>query len=193
MNSKNSGKKPAREDPFQTALQEFQTTFKPPYLDVGSYIPKGKMDKRDLFDGHYTGIDLQEGPGVDVVHDITVRCPTEKYFNNTVFCLDTFEHIDRPWLASKNIEQAMAVGAQIYVSVPFIWRFHGYPNDYWRMTPEGVRVLFEKIEWTQMFCMDFINNIYPIENLNIHPKKQKPPQGTLMIVSIHMLGEKRWE
>jgi len=41
----------------------------------------------------------------------------------------------------------------VYVSVPFAWKFHGYPSDYWRFTPQAIRLLFpdlvfdEKYEW----------------------------------------------
>jgi hypothetical protein len=41
----------------------------------------------------------------------------------------------------------MKPGATIFVTVPFCWRIHGYPSDYWRMTPEALKVLFPSITW----------------------------------------------
>jgi hypothetical protein len=31
--------------------------------------------------------------------------------------------------------------------VPFVWRQHAYPSDYFRYTTEGVRALFPRIAW----------------------------------------------
>jgi hypothetical protein len=33
------------------------------------------------------------------------------------------------------------------VGVPFSWEIHAYPNDYWRFTADGVRVLFPGFEF----------------------------------------------
>jgi hypothetical protein len=55
----------------------------------------------------------------------------------------------------------------LYVSVPFSWKFHAYPSDYWRFTPEGIRILFPKIvfnfENSNMSTSD-IGDIRKIDN-----------------------------
>jgi hypothetical protein len=33
----------------------------------------------------------------------------------------------------------------LYLSVPFAWKFHGYPSDYWRFTHAGVKKLFPQL------------------------------------------------
>jgi len=38
-------------------------------------------------------------------------------------------------------------GGKVVLSVPFAWKFHGYPSDYWRFTREGVKKLFPRIDW----------------------------------------------
>lgn len=45
----------------------------------------------------------------------------------------------------------MVEGATILVCVPFVWRVHAYPNDYWRMTSEALKILFQNVQW-QMTC-----------------------------------------
>ena len=30
----------------------------------------------------------------------------------------------------------------MFLSVPWVWRFHGYPSDYWRFSPEALKFLF---------------------------------------------------
>ena len=39
-----------------------------------------------------------------------------------------------------------------YLSVPFAWKFHGYPSDYWRFTREGVLKLFPGIVFEDTRC-----------------------------------------
>ncbi len=182
--------KHVREDVFPLVLKELNTVFKPPILDVGSCILGNKLDKRDFTSGEYLGIDIREGRGVDKVLDITRLRPRGFDYFNTVFATDAFEHIDRPWLAAHVIETSMAKGAQIYFSVPFVWRYHEHPHDYWRMTPDAVKILFGQIKWTKIFYTDYFNKIYPSDQINIHIKKKKAPLGYATISILHMLGTK---
>jgi hypothetical protein len=33
------------------------------------------------------------------------------------------------------------------ICVAFAWQIHGYPNDYWRFIPEGMKKLFSRIQF----------------------------------------------
>ena len=57
------------------------------------------------------------------------------------------EHVAKPWLAAKNIENILKHGGLLIWTTPWVWRIHGYPSDYWRFTPNGVRQLFSCINW----------------------------------------------
>ena len=85
---------------------------------------------------------MQEGEGVDLVLDLEESLPEGLGTFAHVECMSVLEHSKRPWLLAANPEQLMEPGATIFVSVPFIWRFHGYPSDYFRLTPEALPVLF---------------------------------------------------
>jgi len=64
-----------------------------------------------------------------------------------VECMSMLEHCRRLWLVAQNIEEMMVTGATIHLSVPFVWRVHAYPDDYWRMTTSAVREIFKRIKW----------------------------------------------
>lgn len=96
------------------------------------------------------GLDMQAGEGVDIVHDMEQPLAESVGTFNHVDCCSVLEHVSRPWLFAENVMNVMRPGASILVSVPFAWRVHGYPSDYWRMTPEAIRVLFHKIDWVDM-------------------------------------------
>lgn len=116
---------------------------------IGSKIYNdAKPDRRKLYP-NAVGIDMFEGDGVDRVLDLTKRLPDDLWdaFDH-VECFSTLEHCERPWLMAANIERMMIVGGTIHVTVPFAWRRHAYPNDFWRMSPAALDILFPKTEWS---------------------------------------------
>jgi hypothetical protein len=130
---------------------EFEKTLVQPKdgktLIVGSHIYPGREDRRKLYK-KAVGVDLQAGPGVDIVHDMEI--PPHWGFGSAfdhIECVSVLEHAKRPWLVAQNIEQLLVVGGTIYLSVPFVWRIHNYPGDYWRFTAEGIKLLFPRIDW----------------------------------------------
>jgi hypothetical protein len=115
-------------------------------LVVGSKIYGNKLDRRDLY-ADAIGLDLFEGDGVDVVHDLEQPLPAALGQFEHVDCVSVLEHVRRPWLLAQNIEGALVEGGSLLVCVPFCWRIHAYPSDYWRMTAEALEVLFPSIRW----------------------------------------------
>lgn len=116
-------------------------------LIVGSSIKPGRQDRRKLYEDAL-GLDMEPGDGVDLVHDLEEPLPMRMLgtFSHAE-CTSVLEHSRRPWLLAKNLEEALVPGGTLYLSAPFVWRQHGYPNDYFRYTDEGIRALFPRIEW----------------------------------------------
>lgn len=123
-------------------------------LVVGSKQYKGKADRRALY-GNALGLDLEAGEGVDIIHDLEKPLPDTFGLFDHIDCVSVLEHVQRPWLLCANIEQVMAEKATILISVPFVWRVHDYPGDYWRMTVEALPVLFPSIKW---LGRDYLSN-----------------------------------
>lgn len=124
-----------------------------PFLEVGSRDYGETQDLRSFFPGDtYIGVDLSEGKGVDTTLDLTQSFDAvdEKLGHQrfgTIFSFSVMEHCDNPFLMAENMEQLLKPGGRIVLSVPFAWKFHGYPSDYWRFTREGVKKLFPRIDW----------------------------------------------
>ena len=137
-----------------TPTEKFERRFCRPRegrtLIVGSHIYGGKEDRRKRYANAW-GVDMLAGPGVDVVADledwgmVTYLLPISGF--DHVECHSVLEHSRRPWLMAENITALMAPGATLDLRVPFVWRPHAYPSDYFRYTTEGVRVLFPRIDW----------------------------------------------
>jgi hypothetical protein len=118
-----------------------------PYLEVGSKDYGSTQDLRSLVGAGagYVGVDLEPGPGVDVLADLAgpfeaVDAALGGGRFGSIFCLSVLERLLR-------------VGGSVCLSVPFAWKFHGYPSDYWRFTHEGVKLLFPRLEFHADACV----------------------------------------
>ncbi len=129
-------------DATAIGLQKFMDKWiNPPNhaLVVGSKCYKDKIDRRQLYP-HAFGVDLFEGEGVDLVHDLETPLPATVGPFDHVDCCSVLEHVRRPWLLAENVENALDEGGTILISVPFAWRVHGYPGDGWRMASSTTRL-----------------------------------------------------
>jgi len=135
-------------------VEKFAERLSGPFLEVGSKDYGTTQDLRALFavDQEYIGVDRAEGPGVDIVVDLTqdfqsvdARLQGRRF--GTIFCLSVLEHCDQPFTMAENLTRLLKPGGWLCISVPFAWQVHAYPNDYWRFTPEGVRKLFPQIQF----------------------------------------------
>ena len=142
-----------RSKDYSSSLERFEAEHVQPKpgrtLIVGSQVYGDKEDRRKRY-ADVLGVDMLEGPGVDWVIDLEEDLPDGLGQFEHVECMSVLEHSRRPWLMAANIERLMAPGATLFVSVPFVWRIHAYPSDYWRLTPEGVKSIFPGIEWRQL-------------------------------------------
>ena len=124
-----------------------------PFLEIGSRDYGNTQNLRSLFPGKtYVGVDLSDGTGVDQMLDLTkpfdeIDQALQGQRFGTIFSLSVMEHCDNPFIMADNMTRLLKPGGQIVLSVPFAWKFHGYPSDYWRFTKEGVKKLFPGILW----------------------------------------------
>jgi SAM-dependent methyltransferase len=79
---------------------------------------------------------------VDRLEDVTaIRLPDESA--GTVLCLETFEHVFEVRRAFDEVARILRPGGVFVLTAPLNFRIHGYPDDYWRMTPNCLRRLLE--------------------------------------------------
>lgn len=150
-----------REWPSTDWLQSFDGAR---VLNIGTADHGAPLDYGSLFPGRtLVGLDAVAGPRVDVVCDLTGDCAAlqgERFA--AVLCCSVLEHCARPWLAATNIENHLLPFGLLYVTVPWIWRRHDYPHDYWRMSAEAVRLLFPRVRWKRIaYVTQAPNEIVP--------------------------------
>ena len=115
-------------------------------LEVGSRIHAPGawwLVNRDLAQGCWTGMDMQEGEGVDVVADLH-SLPVEWHgMFSGVVCSEVLEHVARPWRALPELLRVMRPGALAVFTVPSCFPLHAFPDDFYRFSESGLRVLLE--------------------------------------------------
>lgn len=138
-------------------VDEHREIFSGPFLEIGARRYVDLPDLRSLFPGEeWLGVDQAAGDGVDAVVDLTlpfddVDAALGHRRFKTIFCLSVLEHCAQPFAMAHNITRLLDREGLLYVSVPFAWKYHGFPADYWRFTPEGVEKLFAGIEFDARF------------------------------------------
>jgi SAM-dependent methyltransferase len=122
-----------------------------PVIEIGAKDYGSTTSFRDLYRGvEYVGADLESGKGVDVVVDLTSGLGElkEGWFALAI-CCSVLEHTPKPWAMAANITRLLRPGGVLYLSVPWVWRYHAYPDDYFRFSPRAVPVLFPELRWTR--------------------------------------------
>jgi hypothetical protein len=170
-----------------------------PILEIGSrhYAKESANDFRRLFpEKEFIGADMSAGENVDVVVDFTAPSPViaealkGRRFR-TIICLSVLEHVRDIFSFSRNLSDNVEPGGILFLSVPFAWRFHGYPSDYWRFSPEAVTYLFPSFDFTPangMISTNVVGDCRPLTgNPNDLMVKPIRPWWRIFLGSYHYL------
>jgi SAM-dependent methyltransferase len=115
-------------------------------LEIGSRMTNANawwIVNRDLAQGNWIGCDMQPGHGVDVVADIHNPPAEWQGKFSGILCSEVLEHVARPWVALPKIKEMMQPGGWLVVTTLTSFPIHGFPDDYYRYTTSGLRLLLE--------------------------------------------------
>ncbi len=89
-----------------------------------------KYDTRSFIDFNY---DIHELEFDDETFDVVV-------------CISVLEHVPYPDVAIKELRRVLKPGGSIWIQLPFNYPYHEAPKDYWRVSPDGLRVWMRDFE-----------------------------------------------
>jgi len=96
--------------------------------EVGKYGPNwvsvDKYDQRDFIDYH---------------DDINAMHFADDTFD-AIYCNAILEHVPEPTRAIAEFLRVLKPGGSAWVEVPMTYPYHEAPKDYWRVTPDGLRL-----------------------------------------------------
>jgi SAM-dependent methyltransferase len=137
----------------------------PRILQIGSRVSvsdRNELNWRTLIAARFgsraqfVGIDLDEGSNVDRRLDIcssprTIRQALGHETFDLAVCCHVLEHTVSPWKAVRNIASALRPGGLAYVATPWSQAFHAAPDDYWRFSMRGLKLLFDGFDILSSF------------------------------------------
>lgn len=162
---------------FQRAVNERKLVV----AEVGARVVSSQMSPlRAAFAGaeRYIGMDIHAAPNVDVVgdaHYIHDLIGTEAA--GAVFSLSVMEHLAQPWLFAYGVNRALQVGGLTYHLTHQSWPLHEEPNDFWRFSDEGLKVLFGPAMGFEVIAAGLSSRV------RIYPDQRQPAQALMPLVS----------
>lgn len=120
-----------------------------PVVELGACYQPGYAwlsDLRPLFPGReYVGCDIRRGPGVDRIEDAEHLAFSDGSTGTMIMC-EILEHLPNPTRALAEARRVLRPDGLLLISVPFNFRLHGFPHDYWRFTAAGMWQLMADFE-----------------------------------------------
>jgi hypothetical protein len=112
-------------------------------LEIGSRARSGAT-YRNWFptDIDYVGLDVAEGPNVDVVADAHHMSRSLNRRFNHMFSMAVFEHILMPWKVALEMNKMMSDGGTALIISHGAWPLHEQPWDFFRFSTESWRGIF---------------------------------------------------
>lgn len=112
-------------------------------LEVGSAdVATGSYRSAfDVLDAEYVGVDIEDGPGVDIVLAQPGVLPFEDQQFDVVFSGQTFEHDPQFWRTFSEMARVLRPDGVLFVLVPSTGPVHRFPLDCYRFYPDAMQGL----------------------------------------------------
>lgn len=104
----------------------------------------------------FTGLDIEPGENVHAVADIcdefaTLDAALGGRRFDFIALPHVLEHVKKPWVAAENVQRLAKPGGHLFVSAPWVQAYHAFPRDYWRFSFEGLALLFDRLQVSEMY------------------------------------------
>lgn len=116
-------------------------------IEVGSYNVNGSLRPlvTALGPSEYVGVDIMEGPGVDIIcdaADLPNRFIPGSF--DLVISTEMIEHVKDWRMIIHNLKNLCRAGGSILITTRSRGFFyHGYPDDYWRYEIDDMQYIFQ--------------------------------------------------
>jgi SAM-dependent methyltransferase len=110
-------------------------------LDVGAKNVNGTLRDFAPINSEYIGIDIEPGPGVDIVLTDPYKFPFKGGHFDVVVSSSCFEHDQMFWLTFLEMIRVTKPRGFIYVNAPSNGNYHRHPVDNWRFYPDAALAL----------------------------------------------------
>jgi SAM-dependent methyltransferase len=122
-------------------FSRYATTESASILEMGSYNVNGTLKDFQPEGSKWIGVDIEAGPGVDLVIEDTSTLPFEDSSFDYVVASSVFEHDPTFWSTFSEMVRVLKKGGFIYLNSPSNGMIHRYPIDVYRFYPDAGKAL----------------------------------------------------
>lgn len=97
---------------------------------------------RKTYYENVVNFEIEDYPTTDVL-GVGEELPFKDASFDAVFSLSVLEHVRDPFKCATEIMRVLKPGGELFVAVPFLQPFHGYPDHFYNMTSSGLKNLFD--------------------------------------------------
>ncbi len=115
-------------------------------LDVGAMDINGSLRSVAPAGADYVGVDMAQGPGVDIVLADPHVLPFPDGSFSAIVSTSCYEHDGMFWLSFLEALRVVEDGGYVYISSPSNGWYHRHPRDCWRFYPDCGLSL---VDWAQ--------------------------------------------
>src|SRR6516225_3977772 len=115
-------------------------------LEVGAYDVNGSVRPyaESLMPDCYVGVDIADGPGVDIVCDCEQLTAVLGGDWDVVICTEMLEHVQNWRTCMRELVAALApCGYLLLTTRSPGFPYHGFPGDFWRFTRADMRAIID--------------------------------------------------
>ncbi len=127
-------------------LEKYSKYYRGTLVDLGC----GEAPYKEYFlqyANQYIGVDWSNtfhNSKADIVSDLNDKIKLEDESADTIISLSVMEHLCEPQIFLNEAYRILKKDAFIILQVPWQWRVHEAPHDYFRYTPYGLKYMFAK-------------------------------------------------
>ncbi|MFY4743993.1 methyltransferase domain-containing protein [Aliarcobacter butzleri] len=127
-------------------IESYSKYYKGTLVDLGC----GEASHKNYFLQYvnkYIGVDWTKtlhNSKADIISDLNKKIEIEDDFADTIISLSVMEHLCEPQIFLNESYRILKKDGTIILGVPWMWRIHEAPHDYFRYTPYGLKYMFEK-------------------------------------------------
>jgi hypothetical protein len=114
-------------------------------LEIGSRARSGNSYRSWFPDNiNYVGLDITDGPNVDVVGDAHHMSEILDGKFDFMFSVSVFEHLLMPWKVAIEMNRSMKMGGQALIASHASFPLHDVPWDFWRFSTDAWKAIFNR-------------------------------------------------
>ena len=127
-------------------IEKFSNLYRGKLVDLGC----GEAPYRDYFlqyADEYIGVDWTNSlhnTNIDIVSNLNKKIELDDEFADTLISFSVMEHLSEPQIFLNEAYRVLKRDGYFIISVPWQWRIHEAPYDFYRYTPYGLKYMLEK-------------------------------------------------